>query len=101
MPIMRALPKEEEPAFSPFNSSKRLPTEINTPQAATSDMTVESAATAAISPKSILRELVPDQANTAPAMRVGIEVASRATVNAKGPSRKKTVLPMELANASS
>lgn len=74
---------------------------MNTPQAATSDMKNERKAVAHMKPSSILLVSVPDHLSTNAAMRVGMVVASSATVNAKVPMRKNTVEPMALAYASS
>ena len=96
-----ALPMGDLSFSASLSSSRRLPTEINTPHAATSDMKNERNAVAHMKPSSILLVLVPDQRRTNAAMRVGMVVASSATVNAKVPMRKNTVDPMAFAYASS
>ena len=101
MAIIMALPMGDFNFSAPFNSNKRFPTEINTPQAATSDMKKERNAVAHMKPSSILLVSVPDHLSTKAAMRVGMVVASRATVNANVPMRKNTVDPMALEYASS
>ena len=101
MAIIMALPMGDFSFSAWFSSSRRLPTEMNTPHAATSDMKKDRNAVAHMNPRSILFVFVPDHFSTKAAMRVGSVVASSATVKANVPIRKNTVDPMAFLYASS